>query len=94
MDFDIRWLSLGSSSADGLDEVVAAEQRPPVAAVPNDGRFDTMLAAHLQWASSARSVQQDASQGRPQTGDTVRMSRIQAEVQAQLERIAGLGVTA
>jgi hypothetical protein len=94
MDFDIRWLSLGSFTAEGLDEVVAAQQRPLAAEVPNDGRFDAMLAAHLKWAASARLAQEGDVQARPETGDPVRMSRIQAEVQLQLERIASMGVAA
>lgn len=89
MDFDIRWLSLSGSSADRLDDVVAAEQRPAEPA-PQDGRFEALLAAHLQWAQAARSAQPAGNESKVQVLETGRISRVQAMVHSQLQRIAGL----
>ncbi|MCE2679469.1 MAG: hypothetical protein LW629_03245 [Burkholderiales bacterium] len=94
MDFDVHWLSLSSSTqADGLDELdsVRASGVPKFEA-PTDGRFEALLEAHLQWATSARSAQGAQAQSRVAASDEYRASKIQTQVAEQLARIANMGV--
>ena len=96
MDFDVRWLSLsGSTQSDGLDELdnVRNSAVPKIEA-PTDGRFEALVQAHLQWATSARSAQGPQVQTRAAASDEYRASKIQTQVAEQLARIASMGVTA
>lgn len=49
IEFDIRWLSLSADGADALDAAGTGQQRE-VASAPSDGRFEALLASHLQWS--------------------------------------------
>ena len=107
--FDIRWLSLSVDSSDGLDEAVAAEERP-LETVTDGGRFEALLNSHIRWATSASAGNKGDAQideglsdatalpaGQAVTdipGDLVRSTRIAREVSEQLARIAMVGVAA
>jgi hypothetical protein len=96
MDFDVRWLSLSSSTqVDGLDDLDSVgSSGDPRFEAPTDGRFEALLEAHLQWATSARGVQDTQVQSRVTASDEYRASKIQIQVAEELARIANMGVTA